>query len=148
MAVVIFGASQGQARGCLGRLAQKTALENADGAIAEDALLVCTVLQSPFPRRALADQVAFALAEYCGIFRTLVSAIVAFVRIGVKAPVHRKLGSVKSRTMTMDVVEIAAGRPSVKLFVDIARINVIISRLSDCRSRWIRVARLRSLVTV
>ena len=67
---------------------------------------------------------------------------------GVKAPVHRMLGSAKSKTVIADVVDNAAGRSADKLFVDIARMKLMMFRLRDCRMRWIRVARLRSLITV
>lgn len=57
------------------------------------------VLQSPCPRRGFSDQVVCELVEYCEILSTLVSTLVAFVRMGLKGPVQRILGSAKSRTM-------------------------------------------------
>ena len=107
-----------------------------------------TVSQSLSLRPPLSDQVASRLTEQRGIFRMLVSAMVAFMRMGVKAPVHRTLGSAKSNTMIMQVVEIAAGKLATKLLVNIVRINVIIFRLGDHRTKWIPIARLRSFVTV
>ena len=76
------------------------------------------------------------------------SAKVVSVTTGVKAPVHRMLESAKSKTIIADVVDNAAGRSADKLFVDIARMKLMMFRLRDCRMRWIWVASLRSLVTV
>jgi hypothetical protein len=94
------------------------------------------------------DQVAFELGEYRGTFRTPVSMMVEFVRMGVKAPVHRTLGIAKSKTMITDVVHIAAGTPETKRLVATAPMNLSMVRVRDCPSRWIRVAKVRSVVTV
>jgi hypothetical protein len=74
--------------------------------------------------------------------------MVAFVRMGVKAPVHRTLGIEKTKIIITDVMYIDAGSPATKLLVAIAPMNLIMLRLRDRRRRWIPVARLRSLVTV
>src|ERR1700722_10383235 len=110
--------------------------------------MLVTVVHWVSETRPLFDQVAFELGEYRGIFRTPISRMVEFVRMGVKAPVHRTLGIAKSKTMTTDVVHIAAGTPETKRLVATAPMNLSMARVRDCPSRWIRVAKLRSLVTV
>ena len=79
----------------------------------------------------LSDQVAFELGEYCGIFRRPVSRMVEFVRIGVKAPVHRTLGSAKSKSTITDVVNMVAGTPETKRLVTTAPMNLTMVRVRD-----------------
>ena len=68
--------------------------------------------------------------------------------MGVKAPVHRTLGTAKTKIVTTNVMYIDAGSPATTLLVAISPMSLIMPRLRDCRSRGIRVARLRSLVLV
>jgi hypothetical protein len=61
--------------------------------------------------------------EYCGIFKTPISRMVEFVRMGFKAPSTGCWDSQRA-AMTTDVVHIAAGTPETKRLIATALMNL------------------------